>query len=372
MGLSYLVFPGAHHTRFHHALGSMHLMRQVIQILRFKNVKISSAEEEGLLAAILLHDIGHGPFSHAMEHSIVSGITHEEISLAFMHALNEEFGGELDEAIAIFTGNHPKKFLNQLVSSQLDMDRLDYLKRDSFYTGVAEGNINAERLIHMLNVHEDALVVEEKGIYSVEKFLMARRFMYWQVYLHKTGLVAEQLLIRILQRANELRAEGIRIEASRALKFFIDNSINPTNFDQEILDVFARLDDIDILSAIKHWSHHEDLVLSELCQMVLNRRLLKIKLQNHVIDQERLQDFQEQVKAYYGCSDHEASYFVFTGSIENTAYDQSDQSINILNKSGEIADIAQFSDHLNLTALARTVRKYYLCYPEIESLVITD
>ena len=208
MGLSYLVYPGAHHTRFHHALGSMHLMRQVIQILRFKHVAISEEEEMGLLTAILLHDIGHGPFSHAMEHSIVSGITHEEISLSFMEALNVEFGGHLDEAIAIFTGQHPKRFLNQLVSSQLDMDRLDYLKRDSFYTGVAEGNINAERLINMLFVHNDSLVVEEKGIYSVEKFLMARRFMYWQVYLHKTGLVAEQLLIKILKRANELHDQG--------------------------------------------------------------------------------------------------------------------------------------------------------------------
>ena len=372
MGLSYLVFPGAHHTRFHHALGSMHLMRQVIQILRFKNVTISSAEEEGLLAAILLHDIGHGPFSHAMEHSIVSGITHEEISLAFMHALNSEFGGQLDEAIAIFTGNHPKKFLNQLVSSQLDMDRLDYLKRDSFFTGVAEGNINAERLIHMLNVHEDSLVVEGKGIYSVEKFLMARRFMYWQVYLHKTGVVAEQLLIRILQRANELRAQGIRIEASRALKFFIDNTINPTNFDQEVLDVFARLDDIDILSAIKHWSHHEDLVLSELCQMVLNRRLLKIKLQNHPVDQDQINAYKERVRAHYECDDHEVSYFVFAGSVENTAYDQNDQKINILNKDGEIDDIAEFTDQFNFAALSGTIRKYYLCFPEIESLVISD
>jgi len=368
MGLSYLVYPGAHHTRFHHALGSMHLMRQVIQILRFKNVSISHDEEKGLLSAILLHDIGHGPFSHAMEHSIVSGITHEEISLAFMKALNAEFKGELDEAVAIFTGQHPKRFLNQLVSSQLDMDRLDYLKRDSFYTGVAEGNINAERLINMLNVHEDALVIEEKGIYSVEKFLMARRFMYWQVYLHKTGLVAEQLLIKILQRANEIYEQGTAIEASRALMFFIENNIDPSNFDEQVLSIFATLDDIDVLSAIKHWSHHEDLALSALCQMVLNRRLLKIKLKSSPIKEETVQAYLDQVKSHYNCSDHEASYFVFTGSIENTAYDLQDQKIHILRNNGKITDITKTTDHFNLKAMARTETKYYLCYPPLELL----
>lgn len=372
MGLSYLVYPGAHHTRFHHALGSMHLMHQVIQILRFKHVAITQEEEWGLLSAILLHDIGHGPFSHAMEHSIVSGITHEEISLFFMKSLNTEFDGQLDEAIAIFTGQHPKRFLNQLVSSQLDMDRLDYLKRDSFYTGVAEGNINAERLINMLFVHNDSLVIEEKGIYSVEKFLMARRFMYWQVYLHKTGLVAEQLLIKILQRANELQQKGIPIEASRALMFFIENNIDPSNFDQKVLSIFASLDDIDVLSAIKHWSHHEDLVLSTLCQMVLNRRLLKIKLKTNPIKIETVQAYLDQVKAHYKCSDHEASYFVFTGSIENTAYDPQDQNIHILKNNGKITDITKTTDHFNLKALARTVRKYYLCFPSIETPVPAD
>ena len=365
MGLSYLVYPGAHHTRFHHALGSMHLMRQVIQVLQFKNVSISKEEEEGLLMAILLHDIGHGPFSHAMEHSIVSGITHEEISLYFMKALNTEFGGQLDEAIAIFTGQHPKRFLNQLVSSQLDMDRLDYLKRDSFYTGVAEGNINAERLINMLNVHNDALVVEEKGIYSVEKFLMARRFMYWQVYLHKTGLVAEQLLIKILQRANELQEQGIPVEASRALLFFIENNIDPSNFNDEVLAIFASLDDIDVLSAIKHWSHHDDLVLSALCKMVLNRRLLKIKLKTRPIKEATIQAYHDKVKLHYKCNDHEASYFVFTGTIENTAYDKQDQNIHILNNNGKITDITKTTDHFNLEGIAGTITKYYLCYPDM-------
>jgi len=366
MGLSYLVYPGAHHTRFHHAMGSMYLMQQAIQVLRFKKNEITEEEGVALLTAILLHDIGHGPFSHAMEHSIVEGINHEEISLAFMEALNVEFNGNLSMAIDIFKGTYPKKYLNQLVSSQLDMDRLDYLKRDSFYTGVFEGNINAERLISMLNVHNDSLVVEEKGIYSVEKFLMARRFMYWQVYLHKTGIVAEQLLIKILQRAKELHRSGKIVEASTALSFFIDKPIDPVSFDAHALQVFANLDDIDILSAIKHWRHHEDLVLSNLCQMVLDRRLLKIRLQNEKIEQEEYQLKLSRVVSHYNCSKEEARYFVFKGIIANTAYDLDDQSIHILNKNGRITDVTDTSDDFNLKALARTVSKYYLCYPLLD------
>ena len=366
MGLSYLVYPGAHHTRFHHAMGSMYLMQQAIQVLRFKKNEITEEEGVALLTAILLHDIGHGPFSHAMEHSIVEGINHEEISLAFMEALNVEFNGNLSMAIDIFKGTYPKKYLNQLVSSQLDMDRLDYLKRDSFYTGVFEGNINAERLISMLNVHNDSLVVEEKGIYSVEKFLMARRFMYWQVYLHKTGIVAEQLLIKILQRAKELHRSGKIVEASTALSFFIDKQIDPVSFDAHALQVFANLDDIDILSAIKHWRHHEDLVLSNLCQMVLDRRLLKIRLQNEKIEQEEYQLKLSRVVSHYNCSKEEARYFVFKGIIANTAYDLDDQSIHILNKNGRINDVTDTSDDFNLKALARTVSKYYLCYPLLD------
>jgi len=366
MGLSYLVYPGAHHTRFHHAMGSMYLMQQAIQVLRFKKNEITEEEGVALLTAILLHDIGHGPFSHAMEHSIVEGINHEEISLAFMEALNVEFNGNLSMAIDIFKGTYPKKYLNQLVSSQLDMDRLDYLKRDSFYTGVFEGNINAERLISMLNVHNDSLVVEEKGIYSVEKFLMARRFMYWQVYLHKTGIVAEQLLIKILQRAKELHRSGKIVEASTALSFFIDKPIDPVSFDAHALQVFANLDDIDILSAIKHWRHHEDLVLSNLCQMVLDRRLLKIRLQNEKIEQEEYQLKLSRVVSHYNCSKEEARYFVFKGIIANTAYDLDDQSIHILNKNGRINDVTDTSDDFNLKALARTVSKYYLCYPLLD------
>lgn len=364
MGLSYLVYPGAHHTRFHHALGSMYLMQKAIQVLRFKEVVITDKEEQGLLCAILLHDIGHGPFSHAMENSIVEGVHHEHISLLFMEALNTSFNGSLTEAIAIFKGNHPKKFLNQLVSSQLDMDRMDYLKRDSFYTGVAEGNINSERLLTMLTVVDGELMIEEKGTYSVEKFLMARRFMYWQVYLHKTGIVAEQLLIRILKRAKELLKEENELQCSEALRFFMTTKIGRDNFDSNVLEQFAKLDDVDILSAIKDWQYHDDFVLSRLCQMVINRRLLKIKLKNKPISTMVIADHFDQFKKEYGVSDIEAAYFVFTGKIENTAYDTNRQNIHILRKNGKIVDVAKASDHLNLKALARTITKYYICYPK--------
>ena len=271
MGMSYLVYPGAHHTRFHHAIGCVHLMQKAVNVLRFKGVTISEDEEEGLYVAILLHDIGHGPFSHAMEHSIVNGISHEGISLMFMQELNEEFNSNLTLAIQIFKGEYPRKFMCQLVSGQLDMDRSDYLKRDSFYTGVAEGNINSERLITMLNVVNDELVVEEKGIYSVEKFLIARRFMYWQVYLHKTGLVAEQLLIRVLKRAKELTKNGIKLPSREALTFFLENDILHEDFNSSTLQIFAQLDDFDVISAMKEWQCHNDFVLSKLCNMIINR-----------------------------------------------------------------------------------------------------
>ncbi len=365
MGMSYLVYPGAHHTRFQHALGSMHLMEQAIQVLRYKNVAVSEAEADALRCAILLHDIGHGPFSHAMEHSIVEGINHETLSGYFMASLNEKFNGSLTLAIHIFKGNCPRTFLNQLVSSQLDMDRLDYLKRDSFYTGVAEGNINAERLITMLNVVDGELVVEEKGIYSVEKFLMARRFMYWQVYLHKTGIVAEQLLIRILKRARELQGRGEALEGSSSLLFFMSNSISMVNFDREVLERFALLDDVDILSAIKAWQFHPDVVLSTLCQMIVNRKLLTIKLKSKPIQEGKLEQRRQRVKLKYGLDDADVGYFVFTGMIENKAYDQVDQNINILRANGKLIDVAKASDHLNLKALSETVTKYYICYPKV-------
>lgn len=364
MGLSYLVYPGAHHTRFHHALGSMHLMQNAVQVLRFKGIKITEEEEQGLLCAILLHDIGHGPFSHAMENSIVEGIEHEYISLLFMEELNLRFNGNLTTAIEIFKGDHPKKFLNQLVSSQLDMDRMDYLKRDSFYTGVAEGNINSERLLTMLTVVEGALVVEEKGTYSVEKFLMARRFMYWQVYLHKTGIVSEQLLIRILKRAKSLLKNGSSLYGSKSLHFFMTHKIGKESFEPSVLEKFSKLDDVDILSAIKQWQEHDDFVLAELCQMVINRRLLKIKLKNKPIDQEILKKHFNHFKEAHKLSDEEVAYFVFTGKIENTAYNSNSQNINILRKSGKIVDVTKASDHLNLKTLSKKVTKYYICYPK--------
>ena len=364
MGLSYLVFPGAHHTRFHHALGSMHLMQQAIQILRFKEVEITKEEEDGLLCAILLHDIGHGPFSHAMEHSIVSDVNHEQISLLFMERLNAKFNGKLTVAIAIFKGSYPKKFLNQLVSSQLDMDRLDYLKRDSFYTGVAEGNINAERLITMLNVINGELVLEEKGIYSVEKFLMARRFMYWQVYLHKTSLVAEQLLIRILYRAKELLDSGESIETSSPLLFFMRNAITKKNFNESTLNLFAQLDDIDILASIKSWQHHTDFVLSKLCEMLLNRQLLKTKMRTKTFKNQNIEEYLDKYQKLQGITRKEAGYFVFSGEVENQAYNQEKQNINILKPNGKIQDVAKVSDHLNIQALSKKVTKFYMCYPK--------
>ncbi len=364
MGLSYLVYPGAHHTRFHHALGSMHLMQKALQVLKYKGVEVSAAEEEGLCIAILLHDIGHGPFSHAMEHSIVESTDHEHISLRFMEALNEIFNGRLTLAISIFKGQYEKRFLNQLVSSQLDMDRLDYLKRDSFYTGVAEGNINSERLITMLNVVDGNLVVEEKGIYSVEKFLMARRFMYWQVYLHKTGIVAEQLLIRILKRAKEIMHGGQVVVCSDALRFFMEHRIEKQDFDAEILNTFSKLDDVDVLAAIKSWQDHPDFVLSKLCEMLINRRFLKVKLKNSPVDSSIFKKHSTRIKGKYNLSDQETAYFVFKGKIENKAYDRHHQNINILKKNRRLIDVAKASDQLNLKALSKTVTKYYICYPK--------
>lgn len=364
MGLSYLVYPGAHHTRFHHALGSMHLMQKAVNVLRFKGVAISNDEENGLLIAILLHDIGHGPFSHAMEHSIVNDISHEEISLRFMEELNTEFNGSLTLAISIFKGEYPRKFMCQLISSQLDMDRADYLKRDSFYTGVAEGNINSERLITMLNVVDGQLVIEEKGVYSVEKFLVARRFMYWQVYLHKTSLVAEQLLTRILKRAKELVNQGTELQCSKALLFFLNSERGGNSFNNETLAIFAKLDDYDIVSAMKDWQTNDDFVLSNLCEMIINRDLLKVKLKNKPIKTSELIAHSNALMEKHNISKSEADYFVFQGEITNQAYQNKKQNINILLKSGKIKDIAKVSDQLNLKALSKPVTKYYMCYPK--------
>jgi len=364
MGLSYLVYPGANHTRFQHAIGCMYLMQKAVNVLRFKAISISEEEERALYVAILLHDIGHGPFSHAMEHSIVSGISHEEISMRFMQKLNKEFNGSLTLAIQIFEGKYERPFLCELISSQFDMDRADYLKRDSFYTGVAEGNVNSERLITMLNVVDDRLVVEEKGIYSVEKFLVARRFMYWQVYLHKTGLVAEQLLTRVLKRAKELTNRGAVLSASAALSYFLKNEITEDNFDDNTLETFSRLDDTDILSAMKDWQYDDDFILKHLCSMIVNRDLLKIKLKNKPIKSSTLDKHIANMVEKYNISEKDAGYFVFIDEISNLAYQSKTQKIKILQKSGKVVDITKASDQFNIKALSKPVTKYYICYPK--------
>ena len=364
MGMSYMVYPGAHHTRFHHAIGCMHLMRQAVRVLRFKGVEISEDEENAVLIAILLHDIGHGPFSHAMEHSIVNGVSHEEISLLFMERLNEDFNGELTLAIEVFKGDYKRGFLHQLISSQMDMDRLDYLKRDSFYTGVAEGNVNSERLITMLNVVDDELVVEEKGIYSVEKFLLSRRLMYWQVYLHKTSIVAENLLIKTLQRAKYLVAQGHQLPCGSMLKFFLYNPIDASSFNGEVLNSFSKLDDYDIVSAIKEWISYEDKVLSELSRMLINRDLLKVELSISAFDKKDLEVHKKSVQKRFKLTESQAEYFVFTDSISNQAYNKEKQNIKILFKDQQIKDITAASDQYNLEALSNKVTKYFMCYPK--------
>lgn len=364
MGLSYIVYPGAHHTRFHHALGAMFLMQKAVQVLQTKGVEISNKEETALYAAILLHDIGHGPFSHAMEHSIVENIGHEQLSLLFMENLNVEFNNQLALAIKIFKNEYPRKFLHQLVSGQLDMDRLDYLKRDSFYTGVPEGTVNAQRLIAMLNVRDNQLVVEEKGIYSVENFLVARRLMYWQVYLHKTGIVAEQLLVRVLKRAKQLTAQGMDLPASSALKFFLINTIDASNFDDRVLNTFARLDDVDILSALKTWVENDDFVLKNLSSMLLHRELLKIKIKSEPFAVEKLRKKQQKLVETCSISEEEAAYFVFAGKLENQAYSMERDTINLLKQNGKMIDVAKASDQLNLEALSKSVVKYYMCFPK--------
>lgn len=372
MGFSYIVYPGAHHTRFHHALGAMFLMQKAVQVLYSKGVKLSKKEEEALYIAILLHDIGHGPFSHAMENSIVENISHEAISLLFMENLNAKFNGQLTLSIQIFKNEYPRKFLHQLVSGQLDMDRLDYLKRDSFYTGVPEGTVNAQRLIAMLNVKDDNLVVEEKGIYSVENFLVARRLMYWQVYLHKTGIVAEQLLVRVLKRAKQLVAMGVKLPASENLAFFLNNSITLEDFSAEVLETFSKLDDIDILSGMKAWICNDDFVLKNLSKMLLNRDLLKIKVDTAPFSEAILKRKRNKVMQTFAISEAEAAYFVFTGKLENQAYSMKKDTINLLKKNGKVIEVAKASDQLNLEALSKSVVKYYMCYPKNNSNSYSD
>ena len=365
LGLTNLVYPGALHTRFHHALGAMHLMTIAIATIRRKGHEITPEEERGVLIAILLHDIGHGPFSHTLEYDIVNKVSHEDISSFFIERISIAFDGKLDLALLIFKNNYHKKFLYQLVSSQLDMDRLDYLNRDSFYTGVSEGKIGSDRIIEMLNVHDGNLVLEEKGIYSIEKFIVARRLMYWQVYLHKTVTASELMLIKIMQRAKELSTQNVELFASPAFHFFLKNAISNEDFQHNpvVLEQFAQMDDYDILGAVKVWQNHSDKILSFLCKRLINRELFKIELSKEPFSEERIQLEREIVKAKYDLNDEELSYFVYSEKRSNNAYNKKYQKINILMKNGEIIDISQASDNLNISALSQPVAKYCLCYP---------
>lgn len=365
MGLSYLVYPGAHHTRFHHALGCLHLMQKAVQVLRSKEIEISALEEDALYKAILLHDIGHGPFSHAMEHSIIKNVSHEDISILFMESLNKEFNGSLTLAIQIFKGAYHRPFMMQLISSQLDMDRLDYLKRDSFYTGVAEGNINSQRLIAMLNVKDDELVVEQKGIYSVEHFLSSRRLMYWQVYLHKTGIGAEHLLQSVFVRIKELIKQGTEVELPNDLAFFLTNDITIKDFNAANLNRFARLDDTDLITTLKLGAQHKDFVLKELCQMILNRQLLKIKFAKEPVTSNKLAKKIKKLREVHDLSDHEAAYFVFSGAVHNLAYAKA-KPIKILFKNGKLVELIKAGEEASFKALTKQVTKYYYCYPKIQ------
>jgi len=366
LGLTNLVYPGALHTRFHHAMGAMHLMGQAIDVIRSKGHEITEEEATGVTIAILLHDIGHGPFSHALEHSIVNNVTHEDISELFMSRLNKEFNGKLTLAINIFQNKYKKKFLHQLVSSQLDMDRLDYLNRDSFFTGVSEGVVSSDRIIKMLNVVNDQLAIEAKGIYSIEKFIIARRLMYWQVYLHKTVLSAESLLVNILKRAKELAEKKVELFCTPALKTFLYNKYSETDFKKspKLLDTFAQLDDYDIMTSIKVWVNHSDNVLSSLCKQLVDRKLFKVELQNQAFKDDKIKLIKQDIKKRFQLNDKEVNYFVFGGIVTNDAYRADKIRINILFKDGSVSDIADASDQLSIDVLSKTVKKHYLCYPK--------
>jgi len=364
LGLASTVYPGAQHTRLQHSLGAMYLMGEAINQLRLVGTEITNVEADGALASILLHDIGHGPFSHTMEHSLVSEISHEEISLIMMRKINIEMEGKLDIALKIFTNTYPKKFLHQLVAGQLDMDRMDYLSRDSFFSGVSEGIIGSARIIKMLNIHNDQLVVEAKGIYSIEKFLVARRLMYWQVYLHKTAVAAEKMLMNILKRAKELAGNNIELFASPALHYFLYNEVNKQIFlnNPEAINNFVMLDDSDMICAIKVWSTHTDIVLSELCKAFTNRRLFKVEVGTDVVKNSIRQQHLRQYQQHFGVTTNEAEYFMGDETVSTDTYSPEDDTINILYKDGSIKDIADASDMLNISVLTKKVEKHFFCY----------
>lgn len=365
LGLSHLVYPGALHTRFHHVVGATHLMSLAVETIRKKGFEITPEEERAVLLAILLHDIGHGPFSHALEYDIVNNVSHEKISGYFIQELAKVFGEDVERALLIFKNTYSKPFLHQLVSSQLDMDRLDYLNRDSFYSGVSEGIIGSDRLIDMFTVHDGNLVMEEKGIYSIEKFIVSRRLMYWQVYLHKTVVAAEFMLIHTLRRAKELIMRGDELFGSPTLLFFLQNHITEKEFENnaEVLKNFALLDDYDILGALKIWQHCSDRVLSLLSSGIVNRNLFKIEISREPYSEDRVALEKEIVKSNFKLSDDEVHYFVYTDVLSNKAYNENKQNINLKMKSGEIMDLSKASDNLNISALAQPVEKFFICYP---------
>lgn len=366
LGLTDLVYPGALHTRFHHALGAMHLMGITLDTLQSKGHDISPEEREAAQVAILLHDVGHGPFSHALEYSLLEGIPHEVISRLIMNRLNEQLGGKLDLAIQMFNNTYEWRFFHQLISSQLDVDRLDYLQRDSFFTGVSEGTIGADRILKMLDIYDDQLVIEEKGIYSIENFLTARRLMYWQVYLHKTTVSSEKMMINIIRRAKQLTQEGLDIYAGKSLKIFLKNTVSCSDFESNpvYLDEFCRLDDFDIWGAIKVWAESEDFILSYLCSSLLNRKLFKIQIADEEPNKNRIDSIKEHISSVFGVGKNDVSYFLSTGTISNAAYVSRGQSINILTKKNTLVDVAEASDLPNIKALGTIVKKHYLCCPK--------
>ncbi len=367
LGLSDYIYPGALHTRFHHALGAFHLMRKAISILKIKGIAVSEAEELGASIAILLHDVGHGPFSHTLEKCLIPGVHHEDISRIYFKKLNQHFDGKLDIAIQIFEDTYPKRFLHQLVSSQLDVDRLDYLTRDSFFTGVNEGIISYDRIIEMMNVVNDELVIEQKGIYSIEKFIISRRLMYWQVYLHKTVLCVEQMLIKTIERAKQLSMQGEELPCSKALNYFLQKNIPAHEFanSDEAIEYFSLLDDVDVFAALKEWQFHPDVVLSRLCEAILNRHLFKIELHNHPIDEAYLTALRKNVAERLNISEEDANGFVFADSTYNHAYNAKEDMIKMLGSDGVVRNASNVSEHLEATVVSERVVKYYVCYPKV-------
>ena len=364
MGLSYLVYPGAHHTRFHHAIGAMHLMQTALNVLKFKEIDISPEEEQAALIAILLHDIGHGPFSHALEYSIIDNVSHEEISLNLMQKINEDFNGQLDLAIEIFQGRYPKKFLSELISSQIDVDRLDYLRRDSFYSGVIEGQVNSERLIKMLNVVDNQLVIDEKGIYSVEKFIISRRLMYWQVYFHKTSLMLEKILEKILIRVKDLNLQNQPVFLDENLSYLFNNQFNVVN--QKSLEIFTKLDDSDILYHIKKWTKSSDFILSYLSNMVINRtHLNKILIQKEPFSTSLIKELQQKTINKFKINPENVDYLLFNGKLTHRAYHKEKSPVKLLTKNHQLIEFSEASDQHNIEALSQPVKKYFLSYPNI-------